>query len=77
MTDFTNRGILFENKIKRIETHPDYRGTININGKDYWLSAWHGEDKHGEPKLSLRCRPKEDRPKAECQPAGGLGGAEA
>lgn len=61
MTDFTNRGILFPNTIKRIETHPDYRGTINIAGRDYWLSAWHGETKDGDPKLSLRCRPKEDR----------------
>ena len=38
--DNTNSGALFKNDKKETANHPDYRGTINVNGTDYWLSAW-------------------------------------
>ena len=44
MTDFdnTNRGALFKNKDKDA-AHPnwaDYQGSINVDGVEFWLSAW-------------------------------------
>ena len=40
--DKTNTFSLSKNKEKNEEhpNWPDYKGQININGKDHWLSAW-------------------------------------
>jgi len=41
--DFVTRqgnGQLFKNDRKEKPTHPDYRGKINVEGKEYELSAW-------------------------------------
>lgn len=57
--DNTNRGILFENDRKRSDKHPDFRGSINVDGRDYWLSGWEKETKKG-PALSLSVEPKQD-----------------
>lgn len=46
--DNTNRGVLFKNDKKDSDKHPDYRGSINIDGCDFWLSAWIKEGKSGK-----------------------------
>lgn len=39
--DNTNSGALFNNKEnKTTANHPDYKGSINVNGEEFWLSAW-------------------------------------
>jgi len=43
-----NIGSLFKNDRKEKETHPDYKGDINIGGVNYWLSAWVKEGKNGK-----------------------------
>lgn len=35
-----NTGSLFKNDRKESERHPDYTGTIIVDGVSYWLSAW-------------------------------------
>lgn len=43
MSDFkhkTNSGSLFKNDRKEKDTHPDYRGTINVDGREWEISAW-------------------------------------
>lgn len=57
----TNRGALYRNRKKESEKHPDYNGQINVNGVDYWLSAWLKESKTGEKFFSMSVRPKEER----------------
>jgi hypothetical protein len=58
--DNTNRGALFVNGRKETEKHPDYNGSINIEGVDYWLSGWKSfGKKDGKMYLSLSVKKKE------------------
>lgn len=61
--DNTNTGTLFKNDRKEKDTHPDYRGAININGQEFWLSAWireaKGVERQGQKFMSLSVQPKE------------------
>ena len=58
--DNTNKGILGRNDRKTLDTHPDHNGSINIDGKDYWLSGWIKERKDGSGKFfSLTAKPKD------------------
>jgi hypothetical protein len=56
--DNTDSGALFRNKDKESEKHPDYQGSINVGGQDYWLSAWLKESKKGEKYMSLSVKAK-------------------
>jgi uncharacterized protein (DUF736 family) len=59
--DNTNSGALFKNDDKQSEKHPDYRGQINVNGEEFWLSAWVKTSKKGQKFMSLSVQPKESR----------------
>lgn len=56
--DNTNRGVLFKNDDKQADTHADYRGNINIGGKEFWLDAWIKTSKAGKKFMSLSVKPK-------------------
>lgn len=59
--DNTNSGALFKNEKQGKETRPDYRGTLNVNGTDFWISAWIKSSKNGGTKyMSLSVQAKED-----------------
>lgn len=60
--DNTNGGALFPNDRKEKDTHPDLRGSINVNGVDYWIKAWKKDAKSGVKFLSLAINPKEEKP---------------
>lgn len=38
--DNTNRGVLFKNDRKTSDNHPDYKGSVNVGGTEYWFSGW-------------------------------------
>jgi uncharacterized protein (DUF736 family) len=62
MTDYdnTNRGVAFANDKKESDSHPDMKGSINIEGVEYWLSAWWKTPRNGgEDFLSFSVKPKE------------------
>ena len=64
--DKTNKGILSKNDRREKDTHPEYTGTINVDGKDYWLSAWVKERNDGSGKFfSLSVKPKEQKEQAK------------
>ena len=43
-----NSGALFPNDRKEKETHPDFKGDFNIDGVNFWISAWRKDGKRGE-----------------------------
>jgi len=45
--DNTNSGILHRNNRKTEDKHPDFAGTINVDGQEYWLSGWVKNAKEG------------------------------
>lgn len=60
--DNTNKGILSKNDRREKETHPEYTGTLNVEGVDYWVSGWVKERKDGSGKFfSLSVKRKEHR----------------
>lgn len=62
--DNTNSGVLFTNDKKQKQTHPDFKGNINIGGVDYWLSAWNKQGQKGAF-ISLSVQPKDAKPVSE------------
>ena len=73
--DNRNRGVLFKAKLpKKSDNHPDYSGTVNIEGKEFWLNGWEKTSKNGNKFFSLSTTPKKpvynegqkiDKPKEE------------
>lgn len=56
------RGVLFKNDKKESEKHPDYKGSCEIEGTEYWLSAWIKEGQKGKF-MSLSFSVKEEAKK--------------
>jgi uncharacterized protein (DUF736 family) len=57
--DNTNRGALFRNNRKEQPNHPDHTGTLNVDGKDYYVNAWVKESKKdGKKYFSLSVKEK-------------------
>ncbi len=65
--DNTNRGVLFKNDQGGNLKRPQYRGSINVGGTDYNISAWIKESrKDGSKFMSLSVEPKKDaKPKVQ------------
>jgi hypothetical protein len=63
--DNTNRGVLFSERDKKSKDDDrDYSGGINIEGREFWLSAWVKTSKKGNKFLSLSIKPKDERQSA-------------
>ena len=59
MPDYDNnmRGVLFKNDRGRGENSPPYTGSCEIEGEEYWVSAWVNEGKKGKYfKLSFKAK---------------------
>lgn len=54
-----NSGSVFPNKEKKSDNHPDYSGSVRIDGKDYWLSGWRKISEKGTAWLSLAFKAKD------------------
>ena len=60
--DDTNRGVLFKNKYKEKDSQPDYKGDINVDGKELEIAAWIKTSKAGNKFMSLSVsEPYEER----------------
>ena len=66
--DNTNRGALFKNDRKEGDRDPDYRGSLNVDGREYRLTGWLKESRAGVAFLSLSIKPKpatDEKPKPQ------------
>lgn len=81
MVDFdkTNRGSIWKNDKKEKETHPDFTGSLNVDGVEYWVSAWKRKPDQSDkaPALSFSIKPKEaSQPQQSYQPQRNAQGAQ-
>jgi len=60
--DNTNRGQVWRNDKRETDSHPHFRGDLNVDGVEYWVSAWkRGEDANPKaPLLKFSIKRKED-----------------
>jgi hypothetical protein len=66
--DNTNKGIISKNTRKELDTHPDIRGQINVDGTEYWLDGWLKQRTDGTGSFySLSVKPK-NAPAAPTKP---------
>ena len=75
MSQYDNNltGMLFRNDKGDNEKRPDYKGSCEVNGVQYWISGWvrtAGENskRAGEKFISMKLEPK-DQPQAQPQRA--------
>ena len=59
--DNTNTGALFKNDKRESEKQPLYKGQLNVEGAEFWISAWLKESKNGDKYMSLSVQPKEQK----------------
>lgn len=72
--DNTNSGMMARNENRKTDKHPEFSGSINVEGRDYWLSAWVNEGKaggkmEGKKYFSIKLNPKESRNSTGAAPA--------
>ena len=65
--DNTNSGMMMRNDRRQSDSHPEFTGSINVAGVDYWISAWVNTGKagskiDGRKYFSIKLSPK-DAPK--------------
>ena len=48
-----NGGAIFKNTNKKAETHPDYKGTINVDGVDKEIALWVKQSSKGTSYFSV------------------------
>ena len=62
--DNTNRGAIWPNdRMRDGKKDPEFTGSLNVNGVEYWVSAWKRKPdaKPGAPSLSFSVRAKDER----------------
>jgi len=45
--DNTNSGMMARADSRKTDKHPEFTGSLNVEGVDYWVSAWVNEGKPG------------------------------
>jgi hypothetical protein len=59
--DNTDKGALFKNDRKENDKHPDMKGTLNVGGKDFWISAWFNQNEKVGKFVKLAVTEKEEK----------------
>ena len=56
-----NSGSLFKNDKRESDNHPKAKGSAQIDGVEYWVSAWTKVTKDGDKWQSLSFQKKDDK----------------
>lgn len=72
--DNTNTGLMYRNERRQNDRQPEFTGTVNVDGVEYWLSGWVKEGKpggklEGKRFFSLSLKAKDAPPMAAPAPA--------
>jgi len=68
--DNTNRGSIWKNDKKTTDNHPDFTGSLNVGGIEFWVSAWKRKEGAAAkaPALSFSIKPKDEQPQQKAAP---------
>ncbi|HLF66562.1 MAG TPA: hypothetical protein VI522_03010 [Gammaproteobacteria bacterium] len=72
--DNTNKGMIAKNTTATNANAPEYRGSINIEGREFWLSCWVNTGKEGtklagQKYFSITAQPKDNQTNSVIQSA--------
>lgn len=62
--DNTNRGSIWKNEdMREGKNDPQFKGSLNVDGVEYWVSAWKRKEGSSPkaPVLSFSIKPKEEK----------------
>lgn len=48
MGKYPNSGILSRDKNRKSDKHPEYTGSAEVDGVEYWMNAYINEGEHGK-----------------------------
>jgi hypothetical protein len=59
----TNRGQIWKNEDRKSDSHPHFKGSMDIDGVEYWVSAWTRKPDANpkSPALTFSFKKKEDK----------------
>jgi hypothetical protein len=63
------KGNLNKNGQKKMDTHPDYRGYLRLNGIVYEIGGWIKQTANGKSKMNLSVKQYVPKPAAAPQPS--------
>ena len=60
--DNSNRGAMWPNVDRMSERHPDFSGSLDVNGKKYWVSGWRKKEgaNPAAPMITFTIKEKEN-----------------
>jgi len=72
--DNTNPGAIWKNEDKQTDSHPDFKGSLNVDGTEYWVSAWKRKPdaKPSAPALSFSIKLKTGNESKPAKAAAGV-----
>lgn len=60
--DNTNRWTVWKNETpKKDDRDPDYSGTLNVDGDEFFIDGWISETRDGRKMMSGKIKPKQKR----------------
>lgn len=61
--DDTNKGAIWKNDKRETDKHPHFTGQANVDGVEYWVSAWKRDADANEkaPALRFAFKPKDEK----------------
>jgi hypothetical protein len=60
---YPNSGIMSRNKNQKTDKHPEFTGSAEVNGVEYWIAGWVNENDRGKY-FKLSFEPKDDQASA-------------